>query len=311
MTDNERNDEGETEKARRSQENLGEHAASPTVPDVAAEQNRRRQGTEARTRRRLVVIPEGCDTADIVVDERRVHLTNLTKTFWSEIDLTKRDLLQYYAMVAPSLLPHIAGKPAVMKRYPNGAAGDYFFMKRAPAGRPSWIRTCAVEHRSGNVIDFPIVDGAASLLWLINLGCIDLNPWYAACDDHRPSRVFAFRSRSARRAVFGRARSELDHQRRAGRSGHADLCKNLGKRRHARLRSDRTRSDAETGVVVRESDGQAARGRAPRRDDRRIHHRQTPGRPRAGGLQSESPGRDAGVSLFGSAHPVGQRFLRR
>lgn len=71
----------------------------------------------------------------------------------------------------------------VMKRYPNGASGDFFFMKRAPSPRPEWIRTIRVEHKSGNVIDFPVIDDDASLLWLINLGCIDLNPWYARCDE--------------------------------------------------------------------------------------------------------------------------------
>jgi len=70
-----------------------------------------------------------------------------------------------------------------MKRYPNGAAGDFFFMKRAPRPRPEWIATCAIEHSSGNVIDFPIIDDLAALLWVINLGCIDLNQWYARCDD--------------------------------------------------------------------------------------------------------------------------------
>jgi bifunctional non-homologous end joining protein LigD len=75
----------------------------------------------------------------------------------------------------------------VMKRYPNGASGEFFFMKRAPLPRPAWIRTCAIEHPSAGVIDFPIVQDLASLLWVVNLGCIDLNPWYARCDDvHRP-----------------------------------------------------------------------------------------------------------------------------
>ena len=71
----------------------------------------------------------------------------------------------------------------VMKRYPHGAGGDFFFMKRAPVPRPAWLRTCSIEHESGNVIDFPVVEDVASLLWVINLGCIDLNQWYATCDD--------------------------------------------------------------------------------------------------------------------------------
>jgi bifunctional non-homologous end joining protein LigD len=71
----------------------------------------------------------------------------------------------------------------VMKRYPHGAGGEFFFMKRAPQPRPDWIETCAIEHGSGNVIDFPVVQDLPSLLWLVNLGCIDLNQWYARCDD--------------------------------------------------------------------------------------------------------------------------------
>jgi len=121
------------------------------------------------------------------VDGREVRLTNLSKVFWPNLGITKRDLLQYYADISSYLLPHLADRAMVMKRYPNGAAGDFFFMKRAPSPRPDWIQTCRIRHGSGNVIDFPIVQDRASLLWLVNLGCIDLNPWYARCDDvNRP-----------------------------------------------------------------------------------------------------------------------------
>jgi bifunctional non-homologous end joining protein LigD len=112
-----------------------------------------------------------------------VHLTNLEKPFWPELGITKRDLLQYYADMAPVVLPHVRDRAMVMRRSPNGAAGKSFFMKRAPEPRPEWIETCAIPHRSGSVIDFPMVQDRASLLWLVNLGCIDLNPWYARCDD--------------------------------------------------------------------------------------------------------------------------------
>jgi bifunctional non-homologous end joining protein LigD len=71
----------------------------------------------------------------------------------------------------------------VMKRYPNGAGGEFFFMKRAPSPRPKTVQICSIPHASGNVIDFPVVEDLASLLWVVNLGCIDLNPWYARCDD--------------------------------------------------------------------------------------------------------------------------------
>jgi bifunctional non-homologous end joining protein LigD len=128
-------------------------------------------------------IPRVRGDVELDVGGRRVRLTNLDKVFFPEIGATKRDLLQYYADVAPVLLPHVRERAMVMKRYPDGAAGDFFFMKRAPSPRPAWIATCAIEHASGNVIDFPVVDDLAALLWVVNLGCIDLNQWYARCDD--------------------------------------------------------------------------------------------------------------------------------
>lgn len=114
---------------------------------------------------------------------REVRLTNLAKPFWPDLGLTKRDLLLYYARVAPVLLPHVRRRAMVMKRYPDGWRGKHFFMKRTPEHAPAWLATCRIEHASGNVIDFPVVDGLAALLWIVNLGCIDLNPWYARCDD--------------------------------------------------------------------------------------------------------------------------------
>jgi bifunctional non-homologous end joining protein LigD len=131
----------------------------------------------------ISVVPDGPDAATVEVGGRAVGLTNLNKVFFPKLELTKGDLLRYYLRVAPWIVPHVAGKAMVMKRYPHGATGDFFFMKRAPSPRPAWIRTCPIEHRSGNVIDFPVIDDAAALLWLVNLGCIDLNPWYAPCDD--------------------------------------------------------------------------------------------------------------------------------
>src|ERR671915_924407 len=143
-----------------------------------------------RTRRRRpppsaprpLSIPRDGD-AHLTIDGRSVRLTNLGKVFWPEDSITKGDLLQYYADVADALLPHLRDRAMVMKRYPNGARGKCFFMKRAPSPRPDWIETCSIEHKSGNVIDFPMVQDVASLLWVVNLGCIDLNQWYARCDD--------------------------------------------------------------------------------------------------------------------------------
>ncbi len=133
------------------------------------------------------VIPNAGSSATVTANKRRVALSNLDKVFWPQTGATKCDLLQYYAAVAPVLLPHIRNKAMVLKRYPHGAEGDFFFMKRAPTPRPEWIQTCSIEHGSGSVIDFVMVNDLASLLWTVNLGCIDLNPWYAPCDDiNRP-----------------------------------------------------------------------------------------------------------------------------
>ncbi|MDM7913713.1 MAG: non-homologous end-joining DNA ligase [Candidatus Eisenbacteria bacterium] len=133
------------------------------------------------------MIPRDVDQARVVVTmgaaPREVPLTNLRKPFWPDLGVTKGDLLRYYADVAHALVPHLRGRAMVMKRYPHGVAGSFFFMKRIPEPHPEWIRTCSITHASGNVIDFPIVDDLASLLWIVNLGCIDLNPWYATCDD--------------------------------------------------------------------------------------------------------------------------------
>jgi bifunctional non-homologous end joining protein LigD len=132
-------------------------------------------------------IPKGAAELDLRAGRRTVRLTNLDKVFWPRSRLTKRDLLQYYADVAPLLLPHLHDRAMVMKRYPNGIRGKWFFMKRAPPSRPEWIETCEIMHKSDNLIAFPMVQDLASLLWVVNLGCIDLNPWYGRCEDpNRP-----------------------------------------------------------------------------------------------------------------------------
>lgn len=135
-------------------------------------------------------IPKDKQNLELPVQGKLVKLTNLDKPFWPELGLNKRHLLQYYADVAPYLLPHLIDRAMVMKRYPNGAAGEFFFMKRAPSPRPEWIEICNIHHSSGNVIDFPMIQDLAALMWVINLGCIDLNQWYARCDDvDRPDYV--------------------------------------------------------------------------------------------------------------------------
>jgi bifunctional non-homologous end joining protein LigD len=129
-----------------------------------------------------VHIPD-VENATVRADGHVVQLTNLSKIFWPELGYTKRGLLQYYVDVFTALLPHLKNRAMVMKRYPNGIHGKCFFMKRTPSPRPEWLQTCEIMHKSNKLIDFPMVQDLASLLWVVNLGCIDLNQWYARCDD--------------------------------------------------------------------------------------------------------------------------------
>jgi bifunctional non-homologous end joining protein LigD len=159
---------------------------SPRRPATRDYHPARRSAAPARPRKpapKRFVIPRDTDDVVVEVGGREVRLTNVNKLFWPELKITKGGLLQYYADVSEWLIPHVRDRAMVMKRYPHGAAGEFFFMKRAPSPRPDWIELCSIEHSSGNVIDFPVVQDLPALLWVVNLGCIDLNQWYAKCDD--------------------------------------------------------------------------------------------------------------------------------
>ena len=151
-------------------------------------------------------IPDDRNEVKLRVGGRTITLTNLDKVFFPRAGLAKRDLLRYYADVAAILLPHLRDRAMVMKRYPNGIRGKWFFMKRAPTPRPEWIETCEIMHKSRNLIAFPMVQDLASLLWIINLGCIDLNPWYARCDDTDRPDFLNFDLDPVRGATFAQAR---------------------------------------------------------------------------------------------------------
>lgn len=116
-------------------------------------------------------------------EKPHVRLTNLDKPFWPELNILKGDLLDYYEKIAPVLLPHLVDRAMVMKRYPDGAYGHFFFQKHIPDPHPEFIKLCTIEHKGGNMVDFPIIDSLPALQWLVNLGCIDCNQWYARCDD--------------------------------------------------------------------------------------------------------------------------------
>ncbi len=120
--------------------------------------------------------------------KKTLKLSNLDKVFWHEEGITKGDLLAYYRAVAPVLVPHLRGRPFTMRRYPDGADGKAFFQKDAPKGMPDWIRTERIlvstrdAPRRKRWIEAPLVDDEFALLWMVNMGCIDMNAWYSRVD---------------------------------------------------------------------------------------------------------------------------------
>jgi len=119
---------------------------------------------------------------------RVLRLTNLDKPFWPEEGITKGDLLRYYRDVAPVLVPHLKDRPFTMKRYPDGWKGKFFFQKDAPTHMPEWIKRVGItvttrdSPRQRRRIQAPVVNDELSVLWMINMGCIDCNTWYSRID---------------------------------------------------------------------------------------------------------------------------------
>ena len=122
-------------------------------------------------------------TALLEVAGREVGITNPDKTFFPHAGYTKLDVATYYAAVAEGALRGIAGRPIVLKRYVDGAEGQPFFQKRAPEHRPEWVETVELRFPSGRTAREIVVRDAAQLLWIVNLGCIDLNPHPVRVDD--------------------------------------------------------------------------------------------------------------------------------
>jgi len=114
---------------------------------------------------------------------REVAITNPDKVFFPRAGHTKLDLAKYYAAVAEGALRGIAGRPIVLKRYVNGAEGEPFFQKRTPEQHPEWVETVELSFPSGRTAREVVVRDAAQLLWIVNLGCIDLNPHPVRADD--------------------------------------------------------------------------------------------------------------------------------
>ena len=118
------------------------------------------------------------------VNGREVRITHPDKPYFSrEVRLTKLDLVRYYLAVAPGAVAGIRDRPVVLKRFVNGAEAAPFYQKRAPEGRPEWLRTVTLSFPSGRTAEEIVVDDAAGLAWIVNLGCIELHPHAVRTDD--------------------------------------------------------------------------------------------------------------------------------
>src|ERR1700686_12392 len=112
----------------------------------------------------------------VIAAGREVPVTNPDKLYFPQAGITKGELVDYYLAVAPGALGGVSGRPMALKRYVDGAEGDFFFQKRAPESRPDWVETVDLAFPSGRTASEVVVRDAAQLVWIVNLGCIDLNP---------------------------------------------------------------------------------------------------------------------------------------
>jgi bifunctional non-homologous end joining protein LigD len=139
-------------------------------PDIKPADCVRESGTEASARTPL--LDPAAKEATLTIDGHALKFTNLDKVYYPKDGYRKRDLLNYYDAVAPLLLPYLKDRPLSLKRYPNGIDKPYFFQKQVAPSFPKWLRTAVAQK-----IRYVIGDDRATLLYLVNLGCIDHNPW--------------------------------------------------------------------------------------------------------------------------------------
>ncbi|MGO9966854.1 MAG: DNA ligase D [Bryobacteraceae bacterium] len=124
------------------------------------------------------LVKDDAKEATVTVDGRTLKLTNLHKVYYPDEGYTKGDVLSYYSDVAGLILPHLKDRPLSLKRYPNGIRGEYFFQKRAGESFAPWLRTESIPSAHNQApISYVFAEDRASLLYLVNLGCIDHNPW--------------------------------------------------------------------------------------------------------------------------------------
>jgi bifunctional non-homologous end joining protein LigD len=122
------------------------------------------------------IMKETKRSVEVEVEGRTLKLTNREKLMYPQSGFTKGELIDYYAAIAPVLLPHLAGRPLTLKRYPDGVEGEYFYEKRCPPHRPDWVRTAAITSERGRgTIDYCLAEDLPTLIWAANLADIELH----------------------------------------------------------------------------------------------------------------------------------------
>ena len=203
------------------------------------------------------------------VGGREVTVTNPDKVYFPQAGYTKLDLVRYFLAVADGALVGVRGRPMALKRFVDGAEAEPFFQKRAPDNRPSWMRTATLTFPSGRTADEIVVDDAAGLAWVVNLGCLDLNPHPVRAEDlEHPDEL-----RVDLDPVPGVPWSQIRDVAMVVREALADLglrrlAEDLGLARHPHQRAHRAALDLSAGAARRA--GAGARRRAAGARDRHL-----------------------------------------
>ena len=213
---------------------------------------------------------------------------------------TKRDLVAYYVAVSEGALRGAGGRPMALKRYVNGADGEYFFQKRAPESRPEWLRTVELSFPSGRTADELVIEDAAGLAWIANLGCLDLNPHAIRADDlDHPDELRIDLDPDAGDSLGRHSPGRHGCPRGARRFRPGRLAQDFGFARHPHQRPDRAPLELRPGPPrgsCAGSRGGAARPAAGHQQV--VEGRASRGLPR---LQPERQGSDRRLGLLGAA----------
>src|ERR1700736_2951245 len=124
------------------------------------------------------------DKAELIVEDRKIQVSNLDKVLYPKVGFTKGQVIDYYIRVAPVLLPHLKDRPLTMKRYPNGVDGEFFYEKNCPSHRPNWVKTAKVWSEGNNrMMDYWLAKGLPTLVWAANRADLELHTSLAKKND--------------------------------------------------------------------------------------------------------------------------------